>query len=321
MEEQVENTNPESVSNGFQEDKVMVEEIGDILEETGKEIQVQTEQTSENKMEDSVEKISEGAAGNEGNEMAKNGEKVPEAVEVIPEGTEAKTSGIQDEVFDAVEEITTTEVAPDKMEKAQEEIVPKQEVASATNKEEYRAPAGDLEGNVPNKDEMKELDKTTASDSSVENNVAEEETALVVNTEQVCDVVKTEGQDGEVEAGAPSGGEAQVTAAEQQREEKTEGEKEKKIEREGEEETGKDREQETGRQREEGEEGRPEGEIMKKAKEEEGSDDEGSTTSDVLEENSQSPLSSENENDQSEERTGAAQEPRSVRGRVAAGHV
>ncbi|XP_055077166.1 protein Niban 1-like [Periophthalmus magnuspinnatus] len=168
------NTNPESVANGRQEAKVMVEEISDISEETGNEIQLKTQEKEANKMvknaETLVTKEVNDAHPAENNTMSKLGENVQEAAQIV---AGAETSELPDEVFDQKEEKEESETAK----------VQKQEVTPATNEEilklktemnlESQSPGEKFEENVSNEAvENRGEDKVTAKNDS-ENKMAE----------------------------------------------------------------------------------------------------------------------------------------------------
>ncbi|KAJ0032878.1 hypothetical protein NQD34_002959 [Periophthalmus magnuspinnatus] len=168
------NTNPESVANGRQEAKVMVEEISDISEETGNEIQLKTQEKEANKMvknaETLVTKEVNDAHPSENNTMSKLGENVQEAAQIV---AGAETSELPDEVFDQKEEKEESETAK----------VQKQEVTPATNEEilklktemnlESQSPGEKFEENVSNEAvENRGEDKVTAKNDS-ENKMAE----------------------------------------------------------------------------------------------------------------------------------------------------
>lgn len=293
---QVENTNPENTV------KVTVEEISDILEQSGKEILVQTEQATESQVEDGVVKVSDAAddvnklaAASESDKMAENSAKDVESVVEKPAGAEVNISGIQDEVFDVGVEKPQDKETED-VQKVQEETVQKQEEALVTNQAQFCVSAE----NVLNEDQKKEQEESAAHEG-VENKTLPAVLALTtaaaaeldpapetnpaLSSEEGHKVSERQEEEAHGEsATVPSGGEEEVTADKQ-----LHGGKDPEGTRE------EVRTKEAREEREEDEE-------------EECSDDEGSTTSDILEKNSQSLPSSEEESIQSEERSGATQE-------------
>ncbi|KAK7879675.1 hypothetical protein WMY93_033611 [Mugilogobius chulae] len=286
-----ENTNLGKASDEQEEARVIVEEICDVLEETGSEVKVETEEkeagsevkveTEEKEAGSEVKVETEEKETGSAEKESENQEKALEDVnstenhakEKVREVAEVKISEVQDDVFEEKEE-NVSEV--------KEEVVLSTESESLDLKSEGNGPNEAATNQVEEEKERKQEEEEEEKEEVVkEEEKKEEEENKMVDDTQTAETVKTVCEAGNAEK-------------QQEVKEEVKEEKEEEIKEEVKKEEDKVKEEE-----EEKEEKKVEEDVEEE--EEEGSDDEGSTTSDVLEENSQSLQSSEDDS-QSERR-------------------